>query len=138
MSDSALIQRHTYELSIDNPGLFREILEGTWDEVARRIREDPGDIENVQLFRLFSELNKVALALSRSSTPVKRERVVDLERIAAGLPAFRQVELFKQAIEEIESHGGDASTQRAALENILGREGAEKALAIEGEADGSV
>ena len=136
MSDASIVHRNTYELSVENPGLFKSILEKTWDEVYARLQDDKQRkaIENVQLFRLFSELNRVALQLGKGSRPVDNARVVNLFQITGGLPVTRQVELYREAIEKLEAQGEDASAHRAALEQLLGKQGADNALAIEGEA----
>ena len=138
MPDAELVRRKTYELSLEDPSLFRQILEDCWEEVAKRVKENPEDIENVQLFRLFSEMNRVALQLGKTARPAERAKVVNLFTITAGLPVERQVDLYKQAIQEIESNGGDASAHRVALEQLLGEKGAANALALEGEVDGEV
>lgn len=113
MPGTDVITRRLYELAVDNESMFQMIRQKAWDRVMARL-EDPEPISETQLFRLFSEVNKLQFAMEAKVHEHRDERDHEITDLIQndGIP----LEHRKQLLVELEQRGLDVTKYRAVLQ----------------------
>jgi hypothetical protein len=112
MPGTDLITKRLYDLSVSNESLFQQIREKAWDRVMARLN-DPEPISETQLFRLFSEMNKLQFTMESKVHEHRDEREHEIYDLIQndGIPLEHRQELLA----ELEARGMDVGKYREVL-----------------------